>query len=318
MATCWDPQAPSLSPSIVCYADILGFRHLIGRAFEAGKEEHFLQKIKHSLDKAYERVREAQTLSGAVPSIFDMKVFTDNIVVACPLYNSSRDLSEPEFGILLTLFAEVQSILASDGLPLRGGIAWGDHYQDDDVAYGKAFLEAIDLDKPGTPHRLVIARSLEPLIAKQLSSYGDDGWTPYHRLLLEDPCDGRLFVNYLWVAFANFPDGPIDNQLLAAHCEIVHGNLVELEPGSRVRAHYEWMATYHNYVCGAFARRYSFLGGEEVDSERIAIAADAQRALEYLVPFESPPSAQVPRLLNASRLRQRLRGELAPGECSTG
>lgn len=306
MAPCWDPEAPSLYPAIVCYADILGFRHLIDRAFESGEEEDFLREIKRSLDKAYERVHEAKTIGGAVPSIFDMKIFTDNIVVACPLQDPSIDLGEPELGVLLRLFAEVQAILASDGLLLRGGIALGDHYQDNDIAYGKAFLEAFDLDKSGTPPRLLIAPSLEPLIAKQLSSYGDDGWTPYHSLLLEDPCDDRLFVNYLGVAFDYFPDGSIDDQLLAAHCENVRGNLVELGPCSRIRSYYEWMATYHNYVCHAFAGRYASRGGEEVDPERIAIAMDAQRALEYLVHFESSHSVQAPRLLNALRLRKRL------------
>ena len=166
-------------------------------------------------------MRKAKTLDGAVPSIFDMKVFTDNIVVACPLLNLSGNHGEPELGTLLVLFAEVQASLASDGWLLRGGIALGDHYQDDDIVYGKALLEAVDLDKSGGPPRLVIGPSVEPLIANHLSSYGDGGRAPHHRELLEDPRDERLFVNYHEVAFEHFPDGPINYQLLVAHSKNV-------------------------------------------------------------------------------------------------
>ena len=84
MTTLWDPQSPSLRPTIVCYADLLGFRAATQRAFRSGTEADFLQRIKRSLDKTYEIVRKAKTLSGAISSLFDMKVFTDNIVVAYP------------------------------------------------------------------------------------------------------------------------------------------------------------------------------------------------------------------------------------------
>ena len=109
----------------------------------------FLQKVKRSLEVAYEKVREARTLGGEVPGVFDMKVFTDNIIVAYPLLAPSRDRGEPELFDLLSVFAEVQAGLAADGFLLRGAIAAGQHYQDDDISYGKALLEAVDLDKSG-------------------------------------------------------------------------------------------------------------------------------------------------------------------------
>lgn len=78
----WDPKSPSLLPTMVCYADTLGFRALTERAHELGEETEFLRRIKRSLAAAYETVRKAKTLDGWVPYTFDMKVFTDNIVVA--------------------------------------------------------------------------------------------------------------------------------------------------------------------------------------------------------------------------------------------
>ena len=115
MTTRWDPESPSLLLTIVCYADILGFRAMTECALESGKERDFLRRIKSSLDKAYKIVHRAKLLGGAVPSIFDMKVFTDSIVVAYPLRDPSGELGEPELGTLLMLFADVQASLAPDG-----------------------------------------------------------------------------------------------------------------------------------------------------------------------------------------------------------
>lgn len=234
-----------------------------------------------------------------------MKVFTDNIFVAYPLRDPGTNFGEPELGTLMLLFARVQASLASDGFFLRGAIAYGDHYQDNDIAYGKALLEAVDLDKSGGPPRLVIGPSVEPLISKHLSWYSS-GWAPHYEELLEDPRDEQLFVNYLEVAFENFPDDPIDYSLLEAHSENVRIGLSTYDSDLRVRANYEWLATYHNYVCRAFAKRYSVKGYEGADPEQVAYCDEAQHALEYLVPSEALTAEQPPRPLDAQRLQQRL------------
>lgn len=306
MTSLWDPSAPSLLPAIVCYADVLGFRALTTCALGSGNGRDFLSRIKHSLDNAYEIVRKARTFDEGVTSIFDMKVFTDNIVVAYPLRASGRGGGEPELGTLLMLFAEVQASLAADGFLLRGAIASGDHYQDDDIVYGKALLEAVHFDKSGGSPRLVIGPSIEPQIAEQLSWYGNGGRAPHYAQLLEDPHDERLFVNYLEVAFEHFPDGPIDYELLDAHRESVRGGLKKYESDARVRAKYEWMARYHNYVCLAFVDRCLIEAHEGADPEWMAVGEEARRVRGYLIPFEDHSSEQPPRPLDAQRLRQRL------------
>ena len=303
MTMLWDPQSPSLRPTIVCYADLLGFRAETHRAFRSGTGDDFLQRIKRSLDKAYYIVREAKTPYGAVTSIFDMKVFTDNIVVAYPLRDPYHDDGEIELGTFLMLFARVQASLASDGFFLRGAIAYGSHYQDDDIAYGEALLEAVGLDQSGGSPRLVIAPSVEPLIAKQISSYGDGGWAPHYEELLEDPRDERLFVNYLGTEFEYFPECPIHWELLPAHRDSVLNGLRDHKSDPHVRSKYEWLANYHDYVCRTFAERFDVQALEGADPEQQSYGEEAQRALEFLVHFEA---VQPPRPLDAERLRRRL------------
>lgn len=330
MTRTWNPDSPSLLLALVCFADILGFRAMTKRAIESGSERNFLWRIKRSLAAAYEKVREARTpygeevgifdtvgephtLDEKVPGIFDMKIFTDNIVVAYPLLDQrlyDYD-AEPELGTLLMLFAEVQAGLAADGFLLRGAIAFGNHYQDNDIAFGEALLEAVDLDKQGGPPRLVIASSAEKLISEQLKSYGDSSEAPHYDHLLEDPRDDRLFVNYLHAAFQYFHEVEIDEEgidfrLLAAHRENVHRGLRRYKFDSRIRVKYEWLATYHNYVCRTFAEQFAIRDYEGADPKSMAISEDAQRALAYLVNFETLPTMQPPRSLDAQRLRQRL------------
>ena len=115
MTALWDPQSPSMRPTIVCYADILGFRAETQQAFRLASGNSFLQRIKRALDKAYGNVREAKPGYPPGTSMFDMKVFTDNIVVAYPLGDRLRNDGEIELGTILTLFSQVQTSLALDG-----------------------------------------------------------------------------------------------------------------------------------------------------------------------------------------------------------
>ena len=292
---------PSLRETFVCYADILGFRARTERAFQSGEANEFLRSIKASLGYAYEEVRQIKDLLGAAGSVFDMKVFTDNIVVAYPLEHPEIELGERELRTLLMLLARVQACLAAKGFLLRGAISFGPHFQDEDIAYGLALLEAVDLDKSGGSPRLEIASSVEPWIARQIRTHSQVQSAPHYHALLEDPHDGRLFVNYLDVVFENYSDFDINYALLGAHRETVNRGLEEYASDKYVRQKYEWLATYHNYVCREFAERFPIPSSEEADTESALFYAFAQPALDYLVPFDGTTP---PRRLNPQRLLQ--------------
>lgn len=303
--TFWNPESPTLLPAIVCYADILGFRHFIECALNSGTERTFLRKIKSSLAAAYGEVRSAAKLDGDDIPIFDMKVFTDNIVIAYPLHDPDADLGEPELGRLLSLLARVQARLLADGFLLRGAITAGHHYQDQDIAYGGALLEAVDLDKSGGSPRLVIGSSLEKLIAVHLSWYGGRG-APHNEELLEDPADERLFVDYVGAAFEYFPDGPVDIQLLEKQSSVLRTGLQRNQSDTQVRSKYEWTAAYFNYACRRLANRYPFPSYQDAHFEDMAVAEEAQLALDHVVTGEDFENIQLPRILDAGRLERRL------------
>ena len=292
-------DSPSLHKSFVCYADILGSRARTLQAFETGQETDFLKRIKRSLSIAYDQVRQIQEILGSAGEGFDMKVFTDNIVVSYKAQHLEIERGERELGTFLMLFAQVQAGLASDGFLLRGAISFGNHFQDNDIAYSKALIEAVDLEKSSRAPKLAIAESVEPWIRRQLSSYGHVQWSPHYDALLQDSDDGRLFVNYLDVVFEHYNDLEIDYGLLAAHKETVANGLMEHEDKEDVLWKYRWLATYHNYACRTFAERFPFPSHEDADPEYSDLCALAQHALDYLVPCEElpPPRPLNPQLL---------------------
>ena len=312
MQASWDREPPSLLPAIVCYADILGFREMVEQAFESGEGDEFLRRIKHSLDRAYYWVHQRATRGGkADPPMFQLKLFTDNIVVAYPLRNLSQDFGEPELVTMLDILADVQASLAADGFFLRGGITVGEHYQDEDLVYGDAFLKAYDLDRSGTPPKLVIDHSVEYLISKHLSFYS--GMVPpHHSYMLEDPnadsldsSHGKLFVNYLWAAVQFFPDF-INHSLLEAHSKAVSSNLEKYASNPHIWTKYAWLATYHNYFCSTIANQAQGWDRTEADPEEMMVRANTWRTRDHLIDFNARPRDLSPHPFDEEQLRQRV------------
>ena len=298
----WDPKSPSLRSTLVCHADILGFRARTESAIKSGKANEFLLEVKNALDVAYQEMHDAAGFYGANTPNFEMKVFTDNIFVASPIHHLAEDYGEPELGYMLMLFASVQAGLAAKGFFLRGAITAGQHYQDENIVYGEALLEATALDETGKPPRLVIGDSVKPLIKKHLSWYPDSSWAPHHHHLLEDTGDGRLFVNYLTAAFEDFPDEKINYQLLEKHAAKVKEGLQEHGSSTPAGKKYEWVATYHNYVCETLAERYQLPSGWVHSPDGADMWTEAERVLDYLVPLNADAAEQPPRPFVAAQL----------------
>jgi hypothetical protein len=200
-------DTPILLPSFVCYADILGYSQRSKDALLSNNGLQFLHSLRDALSNAYNRIRQ-HSKGFKDDSLYAVNVFTDNIVVGYPLNSAELEYGESEFGNILGIFSEFQIGLAMKGFFLRGGIAYGKHYMDEDIVFGDALLEAIDQDKDGGPPRISLAPSVVEIVRHQLGFYGQTNYAPQYEHLLED-ADGTIFLNYLCEAFGAFPDGAI-------------------------------------------------------------------------------------------------------------
>jgi len=277
-------ELPQMIPSFVCYADILGYSHLSKEAIKSGNDLQFLHKLRHALSNAYERIREHSKGLGD-DSFYAVKVFTDNIIVGYPLDTPDFDHGEPEFGDILSTFSEFQVGLAMEGFFLRGGIAFGGHYMDDDIVFGDALPQAVDQDKGGGAPRISLAPSAIEIVRRQLGFYGETSSAPQHEDLLED-ADGTIFLNYLGEAFCVFPDGGIFLELIEGHQQNIIKGLKDYKGKPGVRAKFGWAARYHNFVCQEFAEKHPVPTNPDAD-EIYTATEEAQKLFDYKIDIET-------------------------------
>lgn len=294
----FDPSGAKLKPSFVCYADILGFAQSSTAAIAAGKGQEYLTRLRSALTEAYADVRKAQrSFNGA--RRFEMKVFTDNVVVGYPI-SDERNLGEPEFGDIIGVFSALQCSLVMHGYLIRGGIAFGDHYTDRDLVFGGALLDAVQQDKSGGGPRLGLAPSAVSVVQGHIGFYSSLQSSPHFSDLLED-ADGTIFLDYLSVAFEFFPDGPILFDLIQTHKHLIEVNLERYRGDSKIRSKYEWAARYHNFVCTEFANSNSS-SYPDIDEEWAAASYEAQRVRNYLI--EAVEENDYPRRISLHPVRR--------------
>ena len=280
----YEEGQPLLVPSFVCYCDILGYSAMTQEAFESGEAESFLRRLRTALKEAREELVRNHGDSELGPP-FDMKVFTDDIVVGYPVRNPGSNAGEPELSHVLHLFSWLQARLAVNGFFLRGGVAYGDFYMDDEVVFGGALLEAVSLDKQGGPPRLRLSKDVVELVRRQMGFYGRARRSPQWESYLED-ADGAVFVDYLHVVFEAFPDA-VFLDLVQAHRAAVEARLTKFKGVPSVRAKYEWLARYHNYFCAEAARRYPIPHSPDADELLGCATEEAQKLLEEIIDIEA-------------------------------
>lgn len=279
-----------LRRSFVCHADILGWSDRSCKAIRDGSAEEFVQSVR----SAYRWVR-SEALNPFIkeaPPFYNVRTFTDNLVVSHELHSPDYDAGEPEFASMLSVFQMYQALLSSKGFPVRGAIAEGMHYMDNDFAFGDALVEAVKMEKSGGPPRIVLAPSVMGLVKRHLRFYaGYIEDTPHYSSLLIDN-DGLVFLDYLAVAFSIFPEGPIWFDLLADHKDVIEKNLKETLMLPRVHEKYRWMAGYHNYVCSRFVEGSKNIVTDDEDFDR-DIYEESLKVSDFLIDNIGFPEPQV-------------------------
>ncbi len=291
---------PALIPSFVCYADILGYSELSREAMAAGEGEKFLKNLRAVLNEAYAHVRKMAGDEGDDDGerldprrIFSVKVFTDNIVVGHPVPRIAFDFGEAEFGTMLWVFSNLQMTFATNGFLVRGGIALGKHYMDDDIVFGPALLDAVGLDKGGGPPRLALSREAIEAVRHHLGFYGEARHAPHYDHLLQD-ADGTVFLNYLNLWFLGIPDDGVIFELVEKHRETILAGLKKYAGRPGIRSKYEWAARYHNFICGEFAERHPIPSAWDEGDELWALVAEHAQRLKNEFMIEDDPSLVAP------------------------
>ena len=271
-----------LVQSLVFYADILGFSSMVLAEIEEERGNALLKRIADSLAEARKGIEKNNLHLGGEED-FQVKFFTDNLVISFPVKNFNFDAAEPELETIIRIISEYQIRLAMDGFFIRGGLSFGLNYMDRDIVFGDAIVKAHNMDKKGNPPRIVLSSELGEIVKTQFGFYNNSYSAPQYQELLID-VDGKIFINYLNEAFRVFPEGGIFFEVLQKHKSNIEKNLGRFSDCTDIRNKYEWIARYHNFICNEIAYLYPPSSNPDQDIEYAFASEEAQKTLDFILP----------------------------------
>jgi hypothetical protein len=177
---------------------------------------------------------------------FQVRAFTDNLVIGYPI--------DPQIGAsiailhTMTYLTYFQAELACQGYFIRGGIAVGDLYIDEDIVFGPALIEAHEAEQNlAVFPRIILCQSAEDV-------YKDEKATP-HGFLADS--DNRAFIDYLDdTVMLAYPDAGPFMEFLDRHKTAVILKMKQFAAAPYIRAKYEWAAKYHNWFCDRYPNAF--------------------------------------------------------------
>lgn len=175
-----------------------------------------------------------------------LNIISDTIVIAVP-EDTYRSLEI----LLLIVDTIVFNFFRKYKLPCRGGIAYGEFYSDGNIAFGKAFVDAHELEclLAVTP-RIIYPRSVYDVYAKKLS---DEELSDLNELKCLDADDELFFADYFGFAMLrctyDVSHGYMEQEKAEAIFEDICREIEDelcTRTDKRVRDKYIYMRDYYN------------------------------------------------------------------------
>lgn len=234
--------SPLLKNSVVTFIDILGYQDQVKNAVEAGRGKALLLDLRKAFDDTYHSIRGE---SNIYRQKWLVKGFTDNIVIGYPI---SQD-AEREMGYTFSNLCFFQLLMITHGFFIRGGIAIGELYMDDEIVFGEGLIEAYETERNlARDPRIVLSDSAIEYVEHHLKYYASVELSPQYSHLLKDR-DGQIFVNYLDLITEFEPDYSVFFDEFKKHKEVVEFRLQEYVSMPSIWNKYLWVANYHNWFC---------------------------------------------------------------------
>jgi hypothetical protein len=242
-------QKPKLLNSYCAFVHVLGFSEQTNDAFAASRSEQFLQKYYAALRSRLSFLprREVEEAYSRFPCM--MKVFTDRIVLGYPL--ASTD-GQQEFGQFVRDLSYFQLSMSLHGFFVRGALALGELFMDEQTVFGPALRDAYETEKDlAVEPRIVLGSSLKALKRRHLRPYSNAFGVAQNQDLLVD-ADGVEFVNYLDLLVNHEVNPPSAFwREVGIHRQNIESNLRFTRLKPRIWSKYFWLVNYHNYFCDA-------------------------------------------------------------------
>lgn len=180
---------------IVCFLDILGFSEII-KEYDINEDSSALQKIQKAFKEAIFSLKSALKISQKqdASEFLEYKVFSDNICISIPYFENEPDFMS-NFATITLYVRLLQNALASHGFLVRGGIACGSYYADDNFIFSGGLVKSYLLESKKAIYPRVL---IDSDIIIRLSTYEKKSLYQYGlaNVLVEDN-KGDIFLNSL-------------------------------------------------------------------------------------------------------------------------
>jgi hypothetical protein len=197
----------------VAFLDLLGFKNMVIKDLEAptGAEKY--------MDKLYTIHQKTIELSKSTLDI-ELVQFSDSIVLATKYDKAS-------FSDFLNIIGNYQRTLLSEGILVRGGIAYGKHFNNNGFIYSNGLINAYKLESEVAKFpRIIVSRDLLELLYEK-ASYENES------LALIKEHDDHYFIDYL---------SDLSHEEISTNLAMVHKGLKHTS--SSVREKYTWLSDY--------------------------------------------------------------------------
>lgn len=261
-----------LHHSYCLFLDILGVtQEIIFNERNSTSDDHFNRLYKVFVDASKALRHESDDDVKYYSTIlYQCKLFTDNIVIGCPLDVFPQLDHEDTFGYIIKDIIQAQLKLVLNGYFIRGGWSFGSLYMDENMIYGEALIDAYKHEKDAVFPRIILSERVNYFVDAQLKYYAEPFIAPHYSHLLKDE-NGVLFINYLYDLVIN-EDGyqHVFKDELMIHKKLILDNIQNYKEDEKIQAKYNWAADYHNFFCKEFIVKY--------DSELII-----EKAIDYKI-----------------------------------
>jgi hypothetical protein len=223
----------------VAFIDILGFSAMVSSDSNSLEPRHLAK-----LQTLIRKVKESS------PDL-DLRAFSDSITISVPL-KSER------IAYLLSSVSALQRMLVSEGVLVRGGVAFGKHFADDSLVYSEALINAyiLERDKARFPRILVDPNLIDWYFHNIETSTSDA--KKVKQLLLTDR-DNQIFLNYL------------NHECIQQHLSTLEKyNIEDATPS--VLEKIQWLGQYHNFIAESTSSSHFFSGDMLNGFREIAIS----------------------------------------------
>jgi len=215
------------SYAAVAFIDVLGFSSFV-EADARSVEPALLLKLQGLL----------AGVKSEAPEL-DVRAFSDSITISSPLESSA-------IAKLINATLDLQCRFVSDGVLVRGGIAFGKHYGDETVIYSEALIRAYQLerDKARFPRILVADDLLDWYFHNQETELAN---AEAVKGVLTVDRDNLVFIDYLNACS------------IESHLQVVNAYKVDNATPS-VLEKIQWLCQYHNFAAQRAGSPHSYVG----------------------------------------------------------